>query len=111
MGISVCSQGLTHVVDELFADVKGAFVFNYLDDLVVYSRSVEEHAQHVLRTVLLRLGDAGLTLNPTKMTIGTRDVTYLGHCLSSRGISVFPDSDSHPGISSAYQFEIPEKIY
>jgi hypothetical protein len=50
IGISVGSQVLTRVEDELFADVKGAFVFNYLDDIVVYSRSVEEHAQHV-RTV------------------------------------------------------------
>ena len=47
MRFSVGSQGLTRVVDELFAYVKGTFVFNYLDDLVVYSRSVEEHAQHV----------------------------------------------------------------
>ena len=89
LGISVGSQGLTRVVDELFADVKGAFVFNYLDDFV-YSRSVEEHAQHV-RTVLRRLRDAGFTLNPTKMTIGAREATYLGHCMSSRGISVLPD--------------------
>jgi len=29
MGISVGSHGLTRVVDKLFADVKGAFVFNY----------------------------------------------------------------------------------
>jgi len=65
-------------------------VFNYLDDLVVYSRSVEEHAQHV-RTVLRRLRDAGFTLNPTKMTIGAREATYLGHCMSSRVISVLPD--------------------
>jgi len=79
MGISVGSQGLTRVVDELFADVKGTFVFNYLDDLVVYSRSVEEHAQHV-HAVLRRLRDAGFTLNCTKMTIGAREVTYLGHC-------------------------------
>ena len=88
MGISVGSQVLTRVVDELFADVKGTFVFNYLDDLVVYSRSVEKHAQHV-RAVLRLLRDAGFTLNSTKMTIGFREVTCLGHCLSSRGISDF----------------------
>jgi hypothetical protein len=45
------------------------------------------------------------------MTIGAREVTYLWHCLSSRGISVLPDSGIHPGISSAYQFQNPETIY
>ena len=30
--------------------------------------------------------NAGFTLNSTKMTIAAREVTYLGHCLSSRGI-------------------------
>ena len=84
-------------------------MFNYLDDFVVYSRSVEQNAQHV-RTVL-RLRDEGFTLNPTNMTIGAREVTYLRHCLSSRGISVLPDSGSHPLVSSAYQFEIPVTVY
>jgi len=45
MGISVGCQGLSRVVDELFADLKGQCVFNFLDDLVVYSASIEEHAR------------------------------------------------------------------
>ena len=40
MGISIGCQGLSRVVDELFADLKGRYVFNFLDDLVVYSSSV-----------------------------------------------------------------------
>ena len=89
MGISVGSQGLIRVVDELFADMKGRYVFNYLDDLVVYSRSVNEHMEHV-RAVLQRLQEAGFTLNPDKTTIGSSEVKYLGHSLSSRGIMVLP---------------------
>jgi len=90
MGISVGSQGLTRFVDELFADVKGNFVFNYLDGLVVYSRSVMDHVTHV-RLVLQRLQDVRFTLNPAKITIGAREVKYLGHSLSSRGITVLLD--------------------
>jgi hypothetical protein len=37
MGISVGCQGLSRVVDQLFADLKGSFGFNFVDDLVVYS--------------------------------------------------------------------------
>jgi len=43
MGVSVGCQRLSRVVDEIFADLKGRYVFNFLDDLVVYSSSAEEH--------------------------------------------------------------------
>ena len=78
------------MIDELFADLKDTFIFNCLDDLVVYSPSVQEHANH-LRVVLQRLQDAGFTLNPNKVTIGATEIKYLGHLLSARGISVLPD--------------------
>jgi hypothetical protein len=56
MGISVGCQGLTRVVDELFADLKGRFVFNFVDDLVVYYPSVEEHGFHVREVLHLFKG-------------------------------------------------------
>jgi len=90
MGISVGSQGLSRVVDELFADQKNHFVFNYLDDLIVYSRSFEDHARH-LRIVLDKLQSAGFTLNIEKVTLAVPQIKYLGHLLSARGVSVLPD--------------------
>ena len=90
MGISVGGQGLSRVIDELFADVKNKFVFNYLDDLIVYSTSLEEHSSHV-RTVLDTLQGAGFTLNIDKITIAATEIKYLGHLLSSRGVSVLPE--------------------
>jgi hypothetical protein len=35
MGISVGCQGLSRVIDELSADLKGRYIFNFVDDLVV----------------------------------------------------------------------------
>jgi len=90
MGISIGSQGLSRVVDELFADEKNHFVFNYLDDLIVYSRSLEEHGRH-LRSVLDKLQSAGFTLNIDKVTLAASQIKYLGHLLSARGVSVLPD--------------------
>jgi hypothetical protein len=54
MGISIGIQGLTGVIDELFAEENGTFSFNYFDDLVVCSASMQEHAVH-LRAVLNKL--------------------------------------------------------
>jgi hypothetical protein len=90
MRISVVSQGLTRFIDEIFAEEKGNFVFNYLDDLVVYSGSMQEHADH-LRVVLRKLQEIGFTLNPEKITVGFTEIKYLGHLLSARGIRVLPD--------------------
>jgi hypothetical protein len=90
MGISVGCQGLSRVIDELFSDLKGRFVFSFLDDLVVYSSSREEHAGHV-REVLTRLQAAGFTLNPDKVVLGASEIKYLGHSLLARGVRVLPD--------------------
>jgi hypothetical protein len=71
-------------------DLKGKYVFNFLDDLVVYSPSVEEHGEH-LREVLGRLERAGFTLNPEKVILGASEIKYLGHLLSARAVRVLPD--------------------
>jgi len=90
MGISVGGQGLSRVVDEIFADLKGKFVFNFLDDVVVYSSSAEQRGVH-LREVLSRLQKAGFTLNPDKVVLGAHQIKYLGHLLSWRGVQVLPE--------------------
>lgn len=60
--------------------------FSYLDDLVIVSDTFEEHLE-MLRTVLKRLRDAGLKLNPEKYRFGHTDLRYLGHLVNRHGIS------------------------
>jgi hypothetical protein len=90
MGIIVGCQSLSRVMDELFSDLKGDYLFNFLDDLVVYSPSAAEHVGQV-SDVLRRLQSAGFTLNPDKVTFGVMETKYLGHRLSCRGIGVLSD--------------------
>ena len=52
----------------------------YIDDLVMYSKSWEEHLQH-LREVLGRLKAANLTVKMKKCQFGQREVHYLGHVI------------------------------
>ena len=77
MGISVGCQGLSRVVDEVFAELKGHFVFNFMDDFVVYSPSIEQNRAH-LREILHRLQQGGFTLNPGKVVFGASEIKYLG---------------------------------
>jgi hypothetical protein len=76
-------------VDNFFGDLKGEYVFNYLDDLVVYSASISEYQGH-LTEVLDRLRAAGFTLN-NEIVLGASEIKYRGHYLSSRGIRAIPD--------------------
>jgi transposase InsO family protein len=90
MGISVGCQVLSRVVDSLFGDLKHKFVYNFMDDLVVYSTSMEEHLQH-LKEVFTRLEKAGFTLNPEKLRLAQEEIPFLGHLVSSHGIRILPE--------------------
>jgi hypothetical protein len=90
MRISVGCQVLSRVVDSLFGDLKHKFVYNFMDDLVVYSNSPEEHVQH-LREVFTRLEKAGFTLNPKKLRLAQEQIPFLGHLVSSQGIAILPE--------------------
>lgn len=62
----------------------------YLDDILIYSRTFEEHLTN-LRQVFDRLRHANLKLKPSKCNFACQKVTYLGHVISSAGVS--PDED------------------
>lgn len=66
------------------------FVFWYLDDLLIYSRSPEEHMMH-LRIVFERLQQYNMTINSDKCVFGQQSVKYLGHIVDRHGIRPHPD--------------------
>lgn len=90
MGISLGSQSLTEYLEKIFSDVKYKFVWNYLDDILIYSSSKKKHLQHI-RHVLKILRDNGLTLNPDKMKVLQESVKYLGHQLSFNAVGIDPE--------------------
>ena len=61
----------------------------YIDDILVFSRTLDEHLQH-LQSVLQRLKQAGLKLNPQKCHFITQEVEYLGHIITPDGLKTNP---------------------
>jgi len=61
------------------------FLFVYIDDLLVASRSEEEHVLH-LREALRRFEAHGLVLNGEKCVLGVKEVEYLRHGVSASGV-------------------------
>ncbi|GBG74501.1 hypothetical protein CBR_g18911 [Chara braunii] len=62
------------------------FVVVYLDDILVFSRSVQEHAQH-LALVLQALRANQYKINREKSSFGVLSVIYLGHVISGEGLA------------------------
>uniref|UniRef100_A0A3P9CQ39 ribonuclease H n=1 Tax=Maylandia zebra TaxID=106582 RepID=A0A3P9CQ39_9CICH len=60
-------------------------VLVFIDDLIIFSSSLEEHEQR-LKKVLLRLKEFGLKLAPEKCKFFQTSVKYLGHVVSERGV-------------------------
>ena len=65
------------------------FVVVFIDDILIYSKNEEDHAQH-LRIVLQRLRDHHLYAKFSKCEFWLDSVKFLGHTISSEGISIDP---------------------
>ncbi|GFY04215.1 retrovirus-related Pol polyprotein from transposon 17.6 [Trichonephila clavipes] len=57
----------------------------YLDDIIIMGRSFEEHLKNI-RLLLQKLKEANLKLSPSKCRLFQREVTYLGHIVSTKGV-------------------------
>ena len=76
-------------MDIAFMDELGRFIFIYLDDVTVYSKSDEEHLQH-LRWVFEKCRNFGISLNPKKTLFGLKEGKLLWHIISKDGIKIDP---------------------
>jgi hypothetical protein len=66
------------------------FTLVYIDDIVVYSKTFEEHLKHV-DLVLKAIAKAGLTLSPPKCHLGYQSLRLLGQQVSRLGLSTYKD--------------------
>lgn len=87
-------SNLPEIFNRFIRNILGPFLSfcrSYLDDILIFSNSFEEHILH-LEAVLSALQVNNLPLNQKKSVIGKCDVEWLGHTLSVKGI--------HPSSSS-----------
>ena len=79
-----------HYINDTFHDFLDEFLVVYLDDLLIYSKTLKEHKQHV-RRVLERLRDAGLYLKPSKCVFHVQEVSFLGFVIGPEGVKMDPE--------------------
>ena len=75
------------LMNSVFQDMIDESVLVYLDDIMIFSKTAEEHEKHV-RQVLERLRQNKLYLNKKKCKFFQTEVDWLGHIVSGDGISV-----------------------
>ena len=80
------------------------FVSAYIDDILVFSSTLEEHLAH-LELVMKRLEEVGLKLKPTKCRFACEEVEYLGHVITPKGLKPNPRL-----IAATRQFPVPSSI-
>ena len=71
-------------MDTVLADLP--FSVAFLDDIIVFSKSKEEHLKH-LDIIFKRLNDYCLKINVPKSVFFAEELTYLGHRINSEGIA------------------------
>ena len=77
------------LMNRVFDEYLDRFVIVFIDDILVYSRTMEEHELH-LKIVLERLREKKLYARFSKYEFWLSKVAFLGHVVSEEGISVDP---------------------
>ena len=66
------------------------FAMGYLDDIIIFSRSEEEHLVH-LEKIFRRLQEFGLKMKREKCAFFKKHIQYLGHLVSEKGFEPLPE--------------------
>ena len=91
MPFGLCNAPSTfqRLMETVLAGLQWKIALIYLDDVIVFGSSVEEVVDR-LQVIFTRLREAKLKLKPQKCHLFQREVLYLGHIVSERGVSTDP---------------------
>ncbi|GFU45198.1 transposon Tf2-6 polyprotein [Trichonephila clavipes] len=107
MPFGLCNAPATfeRMMDNLLRHFKWTMCLCYLDDIIVFSETFEDHLIR-LRLVLKCLQEVGLRLNSKKCLFAAQEVKILGHLVSSNGVRPDPDK-----IKAVRNFPTPKNIH
>jgi hypothetical protein len=103
-GLSKAPVVFMCLMNGVFRDYLDKFVIVFMDEILVYSKSKEEHEQH-LRMVLQVLREHQLYAKLSKCSFYQRHIHYLGHIISEEGIIVDPEK-----VESIREWSAPRNV-
>jgi hypothetical protein len=78
-----------YLMNSIFMEELDVFVIIFIDDILIYSKTQEDHARHI-HIVLQKLREHHLYAKFSKCEFWLEEVSFLGHILSKDGIAVDP---------------------
>lgn len=86
-GLKNAAQAFQRLMDSVTRGLD--FVFVYLDDILIASRTRQEHRAH-LKQLCQKLDEHGLAINPAKCQFGLTSINFLGHRIDQHGAVPLP---------------------
>lgn len=103
-GTSVSTAHFIKAVDKMLGPEFNDFVTTYVDDILITSKSFEEHLEHIDR-VLTRMREWGVTVKLSKSQFLKQEVKFLGYVISCEGITPDPDK-----VKKIVEFKEPRNV-
>lgn len=103
-GLSNAAQRLCQLMDRVIPAQYREKIFVYLDDLLIFSETFEEHLD-LLTLVAERLKWANLTINVEKSKFCFKELRYLGYIVGNRQIKTDPEK-----VSAIHSFPVPKTL-
>lgn len=103
-GLTNAPATFQHFINDCLRDYLDVFCTAFLDDILIYSDTLEEHQSHVAK-VLEALRQNGVLLKPEKCQFHTRSTSYLGLIVESGGIKMDPKK-----VEAVKNWSIPKNL-
>lgn len=87
MGAVASMAALNTAIQQVLGDVISEYVAVWADDVVIYSKTKEEHVKHVMQ-VMQKLNDAGFCISKHKLELFQTCVSWLGYDIDENGIRI-----------------------
>jgi len=101
-GLRNSPRTFERLMDNVLRGLQNEICFVYLDDIVVFSTSLQEHISR-LRKIFTRLREANLKIQMDKSEFLRKEVEFLGHIVTADGVKPNPNK-----ISAVQNFPIPK---
>ena len=105
IGLTNALADFQHFINDVLYPFLDAFCTAYLDDILIYSETLEEYQAHV-KKVLEALSKVGLHLKPEKCEFHKTEVKYLGLIISADGVKMDPKK-----VRAVVEWDSPKNLH